>query len=187
MEPMKMEIDKRYRNSETGGYFEQCLVCYENVLENEKDYFIEKIIRRIKSLNLTEVLFEYAICMDCAQDMRKKISKHSMVQMETFFHKNARLHERNSEELETQKTTEKCLFTGKSIAECDEFSLHAHCNGKEMILSLFPYAVSDDAMDTMSELLSAETLDELDRFKKTHFNGPPELAELLSPKRLIPF
>lgn len=187
MEPMKMEIDKRFRNSETGGYFEHCLVCHENVLENEKDYFIEKIIRRIKSLNLTEVVFEYAICVACAQEMREKISQHSKIQMETFFLKNARLNERNSMALETQKTTEKCLFTGKTISDCDEFSVHAHCVGKEMILSLFPYAVSDEAMDTMSELLSAETMEELDRFKKTYFKGPPELLELLSPKRLIPF
>ena len=187
MKPMKMEIDKRFRNSETGGYFEHCLVCHENVLENEKDYFIEKIIRRIKSLNLTEVLFEYAICMDCAQDMRKKISQHSMIQIETYFNQNARLNERNSIDLKTHQTTENCLFTGKPIPNCDEFSLHARCEGKQMIVSIFPYAVSDDAMDAMSEILSAETMDELDRFKKTHFNGPPELFELLSPKRLLPF
>jgi hypothetical protein len=54
-----------------------------------------------------------------------------------------------------------------------------------MLESIFPYAVSDEAMDQISELLSKETLDELDDFKGKYFNGPPEIAELINPKRLL--
>ncbi len=41
-------------------------------------------------------------------------------------------------------------------------------------------------MEEISQLLSPETIDELDRFKGKYFNGPPELAEILNSRRFVP-
>jgi hypothetical protein len=186
MDFKRKSIDTRFLNSETGGMFVNCQVCSCSLDEPDAEYFIEKVIRIIKSLDLEEVLFEYAICKDCAMDLRAQMSDHSMAQMEQFFVKNAKLRERQMMDLASNETTATCFFTGESVKDCSEYSLHAHCIGNELMLSAFPYAVSDTAMDMMSELLSKETKDELDRFKRENFNGPPELAELLDSRRLLP-
>lgn len=186
MDLKRKPIDNRFLNSETGGVFTNCQVCSCSIEGDESEYFIEKVIRVVKSLNLEEVLFEYAICKNCALDLRAQMSEHSMNQMEKFFVEKAKIRQRHWMDLEGEETTKTCLFTGEEVKECSEYSLHAHCIGKDLLLSAFPYAVSDTAMDAMSELLSKETKDELDRFKRKNFNGPPELAELLSSRRFIP-
>lgn len=186
MDFKRKPIDDRFLNSETGGMFTSCQVCNCSVEGDESEYFIEKVIRVVKSLDLEEVLFEYAICKNCAMDLRTQMSTHSLAQMEKFFIEKAKIRQRQWMDLEGEETTRTCFFTGELVSECAEYSLHAHCLGSELLLSAFPYAVSDTAMDAMSELLSKETKDELDRFKRNYFNGPPELAELLSSRRFIP-
>lgn len=133
-------------------------------------------------MRVTEPIFEYAMCMTCAEQMRSSLSDQSKARVEAFFEE--RLMELGlpdpSEKLEV------CLLTRKHISECIEFSYHGHFQGLSLSYGVFPYAISDEAMEQIAELLSPETLDELDDFKGKYFSGPPELAKLINPKRLIP-
>lgn len=175
------EIDPRFFNSETGTPFERCLVCSKELVDSGEDYFVERIFRRVEALQLLEPIFEYAVCSGCANDMRKDLSKESLRNIEQYFNEKLALQRFNR----SHDPLEKCLLTGKSIGQSTEFSYHAHCHGNKMLHSVFPYAISDEAMDEMSELLSDETTDQLDDFKNKHFTGPPEIASLINPKRLI--
>lgn len=178
-----MEITEDFRKSDTAEPFDKCLVCSKNIIETGEDYFIERIMRRVPEFGMVETLFEYAMCMPCAAQMRNEMSEESMQRIEEYF--KSRISAIDPED-NREKPLEKCLLTGKSILESQEFSYHAHCRGGEMIKSIFPYAISDDAMDEISELLSNDTIDELDNFKGKYFTGPPEIAKLINPKRLIP-
>ena len=180
---MSRDISPDFLKSDTQTPFDSCLVCSKDVISSGEDYFIERIMRRVPDFGVTETLFEYAMCMDCASNMKGEMSKESMQSIEAFFKERIMSLDPFDRLI---NPLEKCLLTGKRIDESLEFSFHAHCRGAEMMESIFPYAVSDDAMDQISELLSKETLDELDEFKGKYFNGPPEIAELINPKRLLP-
>jgi len=176
------DIDPRFYNSETRKPFESCLVCSTLLQESGNDYFVERIFRRVPNLGVTEAIFEYGMCMQCAEQMRKELSEESREKVEGYFEQ--RLAERSH--AASEPSMEVCLLTGTPIGDSIEFSYHGHCRGDRMIHSIFPYAVSDVAMEEISALLSDETIDQLDDFKGKYFTGPPEYADLLNPKRLIP-
>lgn len=176
------EIDERFKNQQDLDAFKHCLVCQKELIESNSAYFIERIFRRVDKLDVNEAIFEYAMCEPCAHALRKDLSKESLENIENYFTQNLNRHGAQA----ARFGTEKCLMTGAPISNAKEYSIHAHCKGSKMIHSIFPYAISDAAMDEMSELLSNETLDILDNFKGKYFTGPPEVAELLNPKRLLP-
>ena len=180
---MSRDITPEFLKSDTQTPFDSCLVCAKDVISSGEDYFIERIMRKVPDFGVTETLFEYAMCMDCASNMKEEISEESMKSIEAFFI----LLIMSIDPFDRLiNPLEKCLLTGKRIDDSLEFSYHAHCRGTEILESIFPYAVSDEAMDQISELLSKETLDELNDFKGKYFNGPPEIAALINPKRLLP-
>ena len=176
-------ISDQFYNSETNEPFSHCIVCSTNLLSDETEYFIEKIIPRVKQFDVTEIIFEYAMCLECATSFRSEMSVESLKNVEAYFQ--SKLKQRNPIDL-TKPSIDSCLLTGKPLSEASEYSYHVHCKGTNMIHSVFPYAISDLAMDEIAELLSKETTDELDDFKSKYFNGPPEIAELINPKRLLP-
>lgn len=173
-------IPSEFYSSDTQAPIEHCLMCGIDLLNDETEYFIERVFRRVPSMNIVEPLFEFAVCMDCATNMRQDLSVESKKRVEEYFMQNASLR------MDTDEKLNRCLLSGKDISECSEFSLHAHCRGTNLVESIFPYAISDFAMDEIAALLSQETLDELDRFKGKYFTGPPELADFINPKRLLP-
>lgn len=167
-------------NSDTNTPFDTCVSCSTELLVEGQSYFIERIFRRVQNLGICEVLFEYAICSSCAEEMRGNISSESKSNIEQYMRSKAQKLRFGARSLDH------CLITGKAIAECSEFTYHAHCKGDKVYSDYFPYAISDLAQDEIGALLSAETLDELDDFKGKHFSGPPEFQELINPRRLLP-
>lgn len=53
------------------------------------------------------------------------------------------------------------------------------CNGANMTINQFPYALSGEVQDEIMQLLSAKSLGILDDFIGNHFTGPPEIREIL--------
>ncbi len=176
----ELPIDARFRDSDTGELIANCLVCNKELVKSQSEYFVERIFRRLPKLGIVEPIFEYAMCSSCAETMRKQLSKDSLMKIEAYFMENLQVH------ANAHSNTENCLMTGNTIESSAEFSFHAHCKGDQMLQSIFPYAISNQAMEEISQLLSPETIDELDRFKGKYFNGPPELAEILNSRRFVP-
>lgn len=178
-----MKIPEELHNSETGELLDECLVCHKNVVESSEPYFIEKVVRNVPKLALRDVLFEYAICIHCAEEMREKISEESMEKIQAFMEKQQ--HPGQRRDADQEADLEHCGISGKRLSDCGEFMYHAVCIADDIHPVFMPYAVSDDVLDEMGDQLSAATIDELDDFKGKHFTGPPEIAKLLSPRRLI--
>lgn len=180
MDPIDISV---FWNAETGLPFDDCLVCSQSLHEPAMVYYVEKIFRKpFNAEGELELLFEYAICEPCTTSLRKSLSKSSLESIEQFFKKTLLALPSLSE---AEKLT-KCLITRKPISHCESYSFHARFKGDRLNDSIHPYAISDEAVEAISELLSKETLDVLDDFKGRYFSGPPELAGLINPKRLLP-
>ena len=80
-----MPIPEDFYSFETDQPFEACLVCKADLLAGEVDYFIEKAIRNYPEHEVTDVVYEYALCSHCAHDMNDKMSSASLNSLQTYF------------------------------------------------------------------------------------------------------
>lgn len=182
-------IPKAFHNFETGGPFERCIDCDVYLLDGEVEYFVEKAIKSYKDFTATDVIFEYAICMNCAERMRKRMSKESMQSIQQYFTENVNFIDRmqlmQAHPNNPEAWMQQCLVKGTQANQLEEYQVYAHCKGKKLVTAQMPYLISGKALDEISQLLSNETLDELDGFMDQHFGPPPELMEPLPVRRRV--
>jgi hypothetical protein len=188
-----MPIPEDFYSFDTNKPFEACLVCKADLLGGQVDYFIEKAIKNYPGHDVSDVVYEYAICSHCAQDMNEKMSAASMRNLQAYFSGNetfmAKINHYNNnwQELEGSPLSETCAMTGVHKAELEEYMIYGHFKGGQMIKSTMPFLLSGKVMDDVADLLSEETIDELDDFMGEYFGGPPELEELWKPRRPVFF
>lgn len=182
-------IPKAFYNYSTGSKFERCIDCDTYLLDGQIEYFIEKAIKTYKGFTASDVVFEYAICQHCAERVRKKMSKESMRNIQRYFSENMDFAKRmrlvNDNPENPESWTNECLIKGTRSEELQEYQIYAHCKGDRLITTQMPYMISGAALDEISQLLSNETLDELDDFMNQHFGPPPELMEPLPGRRKV--
>lgn len=154
---------------------------------SNSEYFIEKAYRRFVDNQGEELLFEVAICMDCAFSMRSTLSKESVSNIQNFFFKQAIKRRSTMDDPEgfMENPLRECLLNGKSVDEMKEYQIYAHCRGQEISMDGGYYLLSDDIIEEIQSLLSKETRDELERFSDDNFGIPPELQKLFSRGDLI--
>ncbi|MFY0643177.1 MAG: hypothetical protein JXR19_01785 [Bacteroidia bacterium] len=179
------DIPEFLYNHDTNEPFSHCKMC-GFPLEDKEAYAIEKVFKQNKKLGIREIVYEYAICMDCAGGVQDEISEESMQSLKALydefglqmFMKLEYLH--STEKYNIESWTEKCSFTGKDLNTCSEFSVSAIVEGGKLVYEHAPIAVSDDFMELMQERLSKKTRDYFDGFKDEFFDLPPELKDLIN-------
>ncbi|MBT1705019.1 hypothetical protein [Chryseosolibacter indicus] len=184
-----IRIPKTFRNSETGKLFSNCLVCEKYLLNEGTPYVIEKAVKQHHEVKVKEVIFEYAMCMECVVVMNNALSNESRERIQNYFAENTNLEYRSEEllkhkSLRTNRWVSHCLIKKTPISKSPEYQLVAQCDGKYMVFTAMPFALSMEAMGEISSLLSAKSLGEMDDFIGRYFTGPPEVSEILK-KRLI--
>lgn len=172
-----------------GGLLHSCIMCNKPVLSPAQDYFIEKAIRVYPDYKKTEVLFEYAMCLGCAEAMRNELSTESKQRIESYFRERVNINKRQNL-LQPKRAVfanwiKDCLVKGEPIKNSEEYSLYGHAYGKKLVYGLFPYAISGKAMEEVNELLSEKSREVLDDFIGKHFSGPPEVAEILKKRPVL--
>lgn len=182
--PQLIEIPKIFFSDLTGTPISKCISCECDLLVDGTQYLIEKAIKPYKGYGTHSTIFEYAICMPCTHKMKNMISAKSMQGIMKYFSANLDVLGRQELMLKRDYSSvnpwiEKCMVKGVDISELNECQIYAQCNGEHMMFGEFPYMVSGVALDEVVELLSAETLDDLDRFKNEHVDGPSEFQDLL--------
>lgn len=165
------------------------MVCEKELIASNSDYLIEKSFKRYPTYQTQEVLFDYAICMDCAMKLKGEISTSSSQKMEAYFEERYDIEERGLmlEEKDLYSVGdlyERCALKNKQQKECTEYQIIAQCAGDKMVVNLFPQMICDDAMNEIADLLSEETLGFFDDFTNKYFGIPPEL-ESKSSRKLI--
>lgn len=185
----KIEIPKEFYSFSTGARFDRCIECDKNLLEGEQEYFIEKAIKQYEGFSAHDVIFEYAICLACAERMRKSMSVESMKSIELYFSQNLDFGRRMKliqDNIDNPIAwMDECLLKGTQKNTINEYQIYAHCKGNHLDTSQMPYMVSGAALEEISSLLSNETLDELDGFSQKHFGPPPELANPTPFRRVV--
>ena len=158
----------------------ECNRCGKDLLESGEPYVIEKGFKR------KEVLFEHAICMQCAEKMKQELSKESLANIERFMMERAdfegRMEELLDEDYSNEKWLGRCIISGEALEEQEEYQIQGMFVGDRMLTLQFPYMIGGKALEEMQELLSAETRDELDRIKDDLIKVPPEFEDILKPK-----
>lgn len=184
MEERLVDIPPLFRKADTELPLAECLMCKRDLLQPGVHYMIEKSIRNYRELGTQEVIFEYAMCMDCAMEMRMELSEESRRNIENYFMAHIQPGARQATagedgQYDFHKLISNCIVKNSPINDSHEYAVYAHCIGNKLAISEMPYALSGEAMDEMMQLLSNKTLDILDDFIGEHFSGPPELREIL--------
>ncbi len=174
-----LPIPEEFYNSETKEPFQTCMMCNQSLAD--KQYMVEKAIKNYPSLGTKETIFEYAMCLECAGKMHLELSEESRTRignyMKEHLENKARL--RTKEQQDVSKLLSQCIVRESDVKESSEYSIYAMCNGSNMTIQDFPYALSGEVQDEIMQLLSAKSLDILDDFIGNHFTGPPEVREIL--------
>lgn len=178
-------ITKDFYNSETNAPFTTCLMCNQSL--EETMYVVEKSFRNIKALNTREIIFEYAMCMNCASTIHFELSEESRARIGSYMaaHVQRKEYFASSFEEERKSILGRCIVHSTSLEQSTEYSIYALCNGHQMLLGEFPYALSGEAQDEIMQLLSAKSLEIMDDFIGSHFSGPPEVMEILRRRPIL--
>jgi len=179
--PMRGPIDKAFYPFDSDEPFKSCTMCQVE-FEEDPDFLVEKAVKG------NDVIFEIAMCIPCAETMRKQLSADSMKRMDTYMSAvdfQARIeHFSENESDDIKDFIGSCLVKGKEIDPNDEHQIYAYCQGGEMIYSALPYAISGEAIEEMQELLSPETKREMDDFMDQYLI-PDDLRELLKGRPVL--
>ncbi|MCE2504462.1 MAG: hypothetical protein J4G05_10460 [Chlorobi bacterium] len=172
-----------FGSHETGEPFERCIECDCFLLEPGTEYIVEKAFRCYRDFSISDTVFEYAMCMECAEEMTNSLSRESLGRLENYFSQNVNLRERLSWATQDRPSDpgqwlSSCAIKGTSVEDLSEYQIVGHCTGDQLVLSIFPYLIGGEALDEVGVLLSNKTLDILDDFGGRHFGLPPEFSDL---------
>jgi hypothetical protein len=176
-------IPKIFFSDLTGAPINHCIACEKELLIDATPYLIEKALKTYDGYQSFSTVFEYAICLPCAQQMKGNISAKSMANMMKYFQENVNVDARQSllsaGTLDESLWLEHCLVRGTHVSEVHECQIYAYCEGEKLVFGEFPYMVSGKALDEVVDLLSQETLEDLDRLKDELIDTPSEFQDLL--------
>uniref|UniRef100_UPI0040477213 hypothetical protein n=1 Tax=Roseivirga sp. TaxID=1964215 RepID=UPI0040477213 len=177
-----LPIPEIFRNSDTKGYLTHCIQCDYELLKGERYYVIEKVFKRYPNLNSTQVLFEYAICSECYENMKESLSAESMQNltnyMMTKMDVSAMQQRIQQHPNDPQKWMSHCMIHGTPEAEMNEYQIAACFKGDKMVTDFMPpYMIGDLAIEELNALLSKQTKEDMDRFMGDVFGIPPELRK----------
>ncbi len=184
MDKNKYNIPELFRSFLSNKPIENCIMCEKYLLEPGTNYFIEKAFKD----DFVEV--EYAICMDCAENMKGSMSVQSLANIENYFLTRMQFMQENMYALQEQEVDPelfltKCAIKGTPREELNEYQIAGFFNGSNLNMVTFPFLISGEAAEEINELLSKETKGEIDGFIDDFIGLPPEWKEILKTNRPI--
>jgi len=177
---------KLFYSEKTGQAFTECSMCGNKFTEYDT-YIIEKAFKKELS-GKHEMIFEYALCQNCMDNMRTELSDESLKNIEMYYKLYVDFEKRNEKLLskshfDLTDWISNCIITGNSIDQEEEFTVGGMIINNRLILNGMPFALGQKAMYEMQEVLSKKTKDFLDGFQKEIF--PPDVREKIPDGSLI--
>lgn len=180
------DIPKEFYSFETNSPFERCIECEKYLLEEDTEYIIEKALKNYEGYSARDTVFDYAICMDCADRMRKDISKESWESMMKYFQEHVDFSTRlEMLDQHPEDSLKNCMVKKTNIEDCREYQIYAHCKGDKLNMDNPPYMISGEVMEELIEILSNKTIDEMNGFMNKHFSPDPSLMEPTPPRLIL--
>ncbi len=183
----RTDIPDELLDDETGKAYQNCRICELDLHHPHSPYMVEKVIRTNPVTKQREVLFGYAICLECADEMKSQISQDSIQAIQEFLAQKVNFHKRMEQmyfddDPDPGSMLGTCILSGKTTLQSREYQIAGMCEGNELILGLWPYMIDTEAASELTALLSDETLGNMDDFYGQHFGLPPEWADLFKEK-----
>ncbi len=182
------EIPPIFYSNETGAPIQRCLVCDSYLLDGA-EYIIEKAVVNYPTVGTRDLVWEFALCMDCMEEITSEYSEESQQKMSQYFIENMNMgHLRELKEAENFDVHEwisKCIVKGKAQSDCSQYQLCGHFVGELCVFDHTPFLVSDEAMDEVVQLISNKTLGSMNDFRDRFFPPPEDLSPLLRDKEFI--
>ncbi|MBO3698275.1 hypothetical protein [Roseivirga sp. E12] len=177
-----LPIPDIFLNSDTKGPLTNCVQCDYDLMKGDRYYMIEKVFKKYPSFQKTEVLFEYAVCSTCYENMKDQMSAESMANLSEYMMMNTDFQamQRRIEEHpdNPEAWLSECMIKGTPKSEMTEFQMGACFKGDRLVTNFMPpFMIGELAMEEMNALLSKETKDEMDDFMGENFGIPPELRK----------
>ncbi len=168
-------IPKSFFSFKENGLFTHCIECDKYLLDGA-DYMIEKALRQYSGYQAVDVIFDCAICMECAINMQEALSADSKNSIQNFlgdhFQSNKRMELLNQDD---ESLIQECLVSGKRKQDCNEYQIFALCKGQFINPEFRPYMISGESLSELADFLSAKTKENLGGFFDKHFSPDPEL------------
>ena len=140
---MEDQIPKEFYSFETDKPFEFCIECEKYLLDEHTEYIIEKAVKNYEGYSAKDVVFDYAICMDCAERMKNEVSKESWQQMIRYFQENMDVDfNLSNQHRPAAEGLKMCMIKKTEIGDCREYQIYAHCKGSKLNLNNPPYMLS---------------------------------------------
>ena len=169
-------VPKVFHSFQKDAPFDRCLICHTALLVEGVGYMIEKIYKG------TEVIVEHAICLKCCLEKREELSRESRTRIDQYFDRHIDLNRRRRQMLQTgpadvESWISHCLITGKHIDQTGEYQIYAHCDGRHMLFSGYPFLISAQVLSQLQELLSQKTRDVMNDFIGEYHGLPGEFID----------
>ncbi len=180
--PEGLPIPSIFLNSDTKAPLTNCVQCDYDLLNGDRYYMIEKVFKKYPSFQKTEVLFEYAVCSTCYENMKDQMSAESMANLSEYMMMNtdfqALQHRIEENPDNPEMWLSECMIKGTPKDDMTEYQMGA-CFKKDRLVTNFipPFIIGELAMEEMNGLLSKQTKDEMDDFMGENFGIPPELRK----------
>ncbi|MEA3445383.1 MAG: hypothetical protein U9R19_11740 [Bacteroidota bacterium] len=184
MDEQKHKIPELFKSFLSDKPIENCIMCEKYLLEEGTAYFIEKAFKD----DYVEV--EYAICVDCAENMKGSMSAQSIKNIENYFMTKMQYMQENmmafkNGGMNPEYLLTQCVITGIKRENLKEYQIAGFFNGSFLNLLTFPFLISGEAAEEINELLSKETKGEIDGFVDDFIGLPPEWKKILKTNRPI--
>ena len=172
--------------------FDKCIDCNKYLLKGNQEYIIEKAFKKYIDYEADDTIFEYAICLDCAEKLFMSFSESSRNAIEEYFEEHVKIEEQltelaRAESFEIDDHINKCMIKGLPIEDLQEYQLVCYCRGNKISMIRPPYMISGEAADEVMQLLSNATIDILNGFTDEFLGLPPEFKDLFKDKPMLVF
>lgn len=151
---------------------------------------VEKVIRQYLKFSTHDTIIEYAMCLNCYEEIARELSEESMSKLSGYLEANVKF-EKRRQKLSSKEAPEiddwlsHCIVKGTAKKELEEFQIVGQFDGKHLLRHDFPFIIGFEAINEMSELLSNKTIDTLNGFRDKFLSPDPALEDLLKPKLLL--
>ena len=186
------KIPQEFYNSDTATLFSKCIACDKHLLDPDVHYIIEKAIKQYPEYRTQDIIFEYAMCLDCAMMIEQSFSAESKQKVDQYFEQNAGFLEKRLELIKEnskdyKKWISRCVVKNTPCDSLTEYQLVCQCQGDKMLLTHLPFLIGGEAIDEISDLLSNQTIGEINGFYDRFFPVPPELKPLFEDRPVLIF
>lgn len=166
--------------------FTSCTFCQKELIISESHYFVEKAFKNYPEQGIQDIIFEYAICAECHQQMHSQLSQASRKAINAFFQKHKQPQILSEDESNyPENYLRYCSLSNAKTTDLEEYQIIGEFQGSQILLSGLPIVLSGAMLDQVQELLSPETKEELDDFMDQITDLPPDLKKLFKEDKVF--